>query len=69
MEQLYIIKVRNKWGVYKTHSNRSMKNFKHRDLAFHYAVPHAIKNRLRITVFDADGFTDFVFEDYHQNLN
>jgi len=46
-----------------------MKNFKHRDLAFHYAVPYAEKHQIRITVFDADGFTDFVFEDYYKNLN
>lgn len=53
---IHIIHSRNKWGVYKRDSHKSLKNFKHRDLAFHYA---ATKFTSKIVVHNTDGEVDF----------
>lgn len=55
METIFIIHSRNKWGVYKRHSRKAVRVFKHRDLAFHYATRY----RAAIIVMTKDGELDF----------
>jgi hypothetical protein len=57
-DDIFILSHQNKWGVYKRNSNRSSRNFKHRDLAFLYAI----KYNSRIIVNNKNGTTDFVYE-------
>lgn len=56
-ERIYVISHHNKWGVYKRHGKRSLRNFKHRDLAFHYAT----KFKAQIVVMTKDGELDFTY--------
>lgn len=58
---IHIITCKGKWGVYKRKSIRSLKNFKHRDLAFLFAT----KYKTRIIVHNSDGGVDFV----HDNIS
>jgi hypothetical protein len=56
MEEIHIIKSRRKWGVYKRNGNKSLRNFEHRDLAFHYATRYDAK----LIVHNSDGMVDFI---------
>lgn len=57
METIYVISSKNKWGVYKKHSSRAIRSFKHRDLAFHFATRY---NAI-IAVMTKDGTPDFIY--------
>ena len=52
-----IISSRGKWKILKDRKYRSVKNFKHRDLAFHYAATHF---KGKIIVHNTDGDVDFI---------
>ena len=60
-EELHVITVKRHWGVFKRHSARSLRNFKHRDLAFLYAVRYAKNRDVQIIVHDTDGCVDFTY--------
>jgi hypothetical protein len=66
MQELYIIRSRNKWKIYTRDSIRSKGNFKHRDLAFHNAVSIARQYQAKIIVHDTDGSVDFIFDTYYK---
>lgn len=59
MEDIHIVRCNGKWGVYSKGSHRSKRNFKHRDLAFHYATRYDA----RIIVHNTDGMVVFIYED------
>jgi len=65
MEQLHIIRSKRKWGIFERNKNRSLKNFKHRDLAFHHAASIAQENHIKIIIHNTDGLVDFVFDKYY----
>jgi hypothetical protein len=56
---IFIISHGKKWGVYKRNSERSLKNFNHRELAFHYA---ATRFKTLISVHNTDGLVDFKYD-------
>ena len=56
---LYIISHGGKWGIFKSAGKRSIRNFKHRELAFHYAATNY--SGVRISVHNKDGGVDFVY--------
>jgi hypothetical protein len=60
-EELNVITIRRHWGVYKRYNYRSLRNFKHRDLAFLYAVRYAKNRNVRIIVHDKNGCVDFTY--------
>ena len=55
---IHIITWKGKWGVYKRKSYRSLRNFKFRDLAFHFAT----KYKTKIIVHNSDGGVDFIYD-------
>ena len=60
INNIHIITSNRKWGVYNLNeSYRSKRNFKYRDLAFHYA---ANKYKAKIIVHNSDGGVDFVHD-------
>lgn len=69
MEQLHIITYRGKWGIYKRKSQRSIRNFSYRDLAFHHAVSFSIKNGWDIVVHNTDGGVDFIYNYAFDKIN
>lgn len=63
MTDIHIISSNKKWGVYKRTSYRSMKNFSHRDLAFHYATQF----KVRIIVHNKNGTIDFIYDEKNKS--
>jgi hypothetical protein len=58
MEEIHIIRSNRKWGVHNFKKDyRSLRNFKYRDIAFHYAARY----KSSIVVHNSDGSVDFVF--------
>lgn len=53
----HIISHSGMWGVFKKGSVRSMRNFKHRELAFLYASGYKTK----IIIHETDGSVCFIF--------
>jgi len=60
-ERLHVISCRNRWGVHKRYGKRSLRNFRHRELAFLYAVNHTKNRDVDIVVHDKDGSIDFIY--------
>jgi len=60
MIELHVITWKRKWGVYKRNSERSMRNFKHSDLAFLFACSLNYPDDLKIVVHNEDGSVDFI---------
>jgi len=65
----YVISSRNRWGVHKRYGKRSLRNFKHRELAFLYAVRYAKNRDVRIIVHDTDGCVDFTYNNLKDGRN